>query len=52
MHDQDAQNDTAELLDEAIDWDELLQLAANFDNGAELIEPELVRASHMTHLQR
>lgn len=52
MHDQDAQNDTAELLDEAIDWDELLQLAATYDNGTELIEPELVRASHMKHVER
>ena len=52
MHDQDAQNDVAGLLDEAIDWDELLQLAATYDNGTELIEPKLVCASDMKHLQR
>jgi hypothetical protein len=51
MHDQDAQNKAAELLDEAIDWDELLQMAATYDNRTERIEPELVRASEMKHLQ-
>jgi hypothetical protein len=45
MHDHNAQNETAEVLDEAIDWDELLQLAATYDNGTEPIEPQLVRAS-------
>ena len=49
MHDQAAQNKAAELLDEPIDWDELLQMAATYDNRTELIEPELVRASDMKH---
>ena len=52
MHETDAHADTAELLDEAIDWDELLQLAASTVDGTKLIEPELVRASDMKHVQR
>ena len=52
MHESDAHADTAELLDEAIDLDLLLQLAASTFDGRKLIEPELVRASDMKHVQR